>query len=56
MKKLILIVTFLLLCPSLVLSEEEESFLQNENDIMASESLAMDMFYYDIFVGKSNKQ
>ena len=49
MKKLILIVIFLLLCPSLVLAEEEESFLQNENDIMASESIAMDMFYYDIY-------
>ena len=49
MKELILIVMFLLLCPSLVLAEEEESFLQNENDIMASESIAMDMFYYDVY-------
>jgi len=49
MKIFILIIMFLLLCPSLILAKEETSFLQQENDIMASESIAMDMFYYDIY-------
>ena len=49
MKKLILIIMFLLLCPSLILAEEETSFIANEDDIITSESIAMDMFYYDIY-------
>ncbi len=49
MKKLILNIMFLLLCPSLIFAEEETSFSQNEDDIMTAESIAMDMFYYDIY-------
>jgi hypothetical protein len=49
MKRLILIIMFLLLCPSLVLAAEETSFIQNEEDITTSESIAMDMFHYDLY-------
>ncbi len=49
MKKLILIIMFLLLCPPLVLAETETSFIQNEDDTITSESIAMDMFYYDLY-------
>ena len=49
MKRLILIIIFLLLCPPLVLAEAETSFIQNEDDTITSESIAMDMFYYDLY-------
>ena len=49
MKKLSLVIMFLLLCPLLILAEEETSFVQNEDDIITSESIAMDMFSYDIY-------
>ena len=49
MKKIILVIMFLLLCPSLILAEKETSFIQNEDDIITSESIAMDMFSYDIY-------
>ena len=49
MKRFILIIMFLLLCPSLVLAEAETSFIQNKNDTITSESIAMDMFYYDLY-------
>lgn len=49
MNKLILIIIFLLLYPSLILAEEETLFIQNEDDIITSESIAMDMFYHDIY-------
>ncbi len=49
MKRVILIIMFLLLCPFFVLAEEETSFIQNEDDIITSESIAMDMFSYDLY-------
>ncbi len=49
MKRLILIIMILLLCPPLVLAEAETSFIQNEDDTTISESIAMDMFYYDLY-------
>ena len=49
MKKRVLVFVFLLLYPFLILAEEETSFLQNKDDINTSESIAMDMFYYDLY-------
>ncbi len=40
---------FLLLCPSLIFAEKETSFIRNEDVIITSESIAMDMFHYDLY-------
>ncbi|MHC4270074.1 MAG: hypothetical protein ACYSTS_16645 [Planctomycetota bacterium] len=43
MKKLILIIMFLLLCPSLILAEKKTSILQGNDNIIASLSIVNDM-------------
>ncbi len=53
MKNLILIITFLLLCPFLTLAEEKggiinKSIIINAKDLKASVDIAHDMFVYDV--------